>query len=113
MKTVKWVDVKIDGGDQKTDDENKQVKMAVDSVAPPRPAKHKVIETEPEPPFTLITGTTSEIQLVLNAVADYAKYELNMSKIFFKDTLMFQTRLYRWELVAVSLARSCAQFLHF
>ena len=98
MKTVKWVDwvdAKLDSMQPKAEEAEKQVKVASESIAAPRPAKRKVVDTEPEPSYNSITGTASEIELIFSAVADYAKYELNTSKVFFKDTLMFQTRMFR------------------
>lgn len=97
MKTVKWVDVQSEPNQVKNEDDDKQVKTMNDTAAVARPAKRKVVDTEQEPSYNLIPGTAAEIELLFSAVSDYAKYELNTNKVFFKDTLMFQTRMYRYE----------------
>jgi len=61
----------------------------------PRPTKKKVIEVEPEPPFTALENSTKEVELLISAVCDFAKYLCKEENIHFKDTLMFQTRVYR------------------
>ena len=96
MKTVKWVDVKPESFQAKLDDDEKQLRVPSDTNAALRPTKRKLVDTEQEPSFNVISGTASEIELFVSVAADYAKYELSTNKVFFKDTLMFQTRMYRY-----------------
>ena len=105
MKTVRWVDVQSELNQTKTDDGEKQIKIAVDSASTSRPAKRKIVDTEPEPSYNAITGTATEIELLVSAVADYAKYELNTNSVFFKDTLMFQSRMFRYDVFLLSFLR--------
>lgn len=58
------------------------------------PAKKKVIETEPEPPHSEVESGRRDIELTVSAVADYAKYECPIHEVNFKDTLLYQTRVY-------------------
>ena len=83
MRTVKWVDMTPE------EDPSTGTRKA------PRPAKKKVIEVEPEPPFTALENSTKEVELLISAVCDFAKYLCKEENIHFKDTLMFQTRVYR------------------
>lgn len=83
MRTVKWVDV--------TPEED----PASGTRKAPRPDKKKVIEVEPEPPFTALENSTKDVELFLSAVCDYAKFRCKVENIHFKDTLMFQSRVYK------------------
>eukprot|EP00794_Sanderia_malayensis_P018879 gene18879-20779_t len=98
MKIVKWIDVKADQTMVRNEDEEKQAKMQADVPSAHRPTKRKVIETEAEPPYTQVPETASEIELLFSGRADYAKYSLSTNKVFFKETLMFQTRMYSFTL---------------
>ena len=84
MRTVKWIDV-VPGEDPSTG-----VRKS------PRPSKKKVIEVEAEPPYTALENSTKDVELLLTAVCDFAKYRCKVENIHFKDTLMFQSRVYRW-----------------
>ena len=59
-----------------------------------RPAKRKVVETEPEPPYTEVADSARNVELLVNATADYSKFKCKVEQIHFKETLMFQTRVY-------------------
>lgn len=83
MRTVTWVDV--------TPDED----PSTGTRKVPRPAKKKIIEVENEPPYTALENSTKDVELLLSAVCDYAKYRCKVENIHFKDTLMFQSRVYR------------------
>lgn len=73
MRTVKWTD----------------------AVGPnDRPAKRKVVEVEPEPPSNEVDGSMRSLELLVSANADYSKLKCKADAIQFKDTLMFQTRVY-------------------
>ncbi|XP_033625714.1 hydrocephalus-inducing protein homolog [Asterias rubens] len=64
----------------------------------PKPAKKKVVETELEPTNTPLEDTTRDVELRVSANADYAKYKCKTDVIHFKDTLMFQTRQFVFQL---------------
>ena len=83
MRTVKWVDVIPE---EEPSNGTRKV---------PRPAKKKVIEVECEPPYTAIEDSTKELELILSAVCDFAKFRCKTENIHFKDTLMFQSRVFR------------------
>ena len=83
MRTVKWVDVTPE------EDPSTGTRKAL------RPAKKKVIEVESEPPFTPLENSTMDVELLLSAVCDYAKFRCKTENVLFKDTLMFQSRVYR------------------
>ncbi|MGH0142283.1 UNVERIFIED_CONTAM: hypothetical protein FKN15_002865 [Acipenser sinensis] len=80
QRTVKWVDI----GRQ---------------AATHRPAKKKVIETDPEPAYTVLENTARELPLQVSAVADYAQIECKAETIRFKDTLLFQTRVFEFQMM--------------
>ena len=89
IRTVKWVDVPMSpatdsgtGGGTKT------------ATTTPRPAKRKVVETEPEPPNSEVPDSVRNVEMLVNATADYSKYKCKVEQIHFKETLMFQTRVY-------------------
>ncbi|XP_068693384.1 hydrocephalus-inducing protein homolog [Montipora foliosa] len=82
MRTVKWVDVTPE------EEPSSCARKA------PRPAKKKIIEVETEPPFTALENSTKDVELLLSAVCDYAKYRCKVESVHFKDTLMFQSRVY-------------------
>ena len=60
----------------------------------PRPAKRKVVETEPEPPHVEVADSARNVELLVNATADYSKFKCKVESINFRETLMFQTRIY-------------------
>ena len=60
-----------------------------------RPAKKKIIETEPEPSFTEV-GEARNVELLVSAISDYTQVSCKVESVHFKDTLMFQTRVYRY-----------------
>ena len=60
----------------------------------PRGAKKRVVETEPEPAYTEVADSQRTVELLISATADFAKYKCGVEAIRFKDTLMFQTRVY-------------------
>lgn len=90
MRTVKWVDVIPEEVASKAEEE-----PLATARKGPRPAKKKVIEVEPEPPFTALEDTVKELELIVSGVCDYAKYKCKVDRVHFKDTLMFQTRVFR------------------
>lgn len=56
--------------------------------------RKKVIETEPEPRYTKVDEQVQPMELFISANCDYCKHRCRTSAIRFKDTLMFQTRVY-------------------
>ncbi|KAJ3106206.1 hypothetical protein HDU97_006839 [Phlyctochytrium planicorne] len=61
-------------------------------------APRKIVEQYPEPNYDVLTSAVAEHSLLLNALADFSTYECDVSSIRFKSTLMFQTRVYRFNL---------------
>jgi len=61
------------------------------------PTKKKVIETEPEPEHTEQPESARTASLLVSANANYCKYLLKQDHVLFRDTLMFQTRIYQYE----------------
>ncbi|NXT87516.1 HYDIN protein, partial [Anhinga rufa] len=79
LRTVKWVD-------------------ATRGPAATWPVKKKVIETDPEPAHTVLEKSSREVELRLSAVVDYAEFKLDTDIIQFKETLLFQTRTFTFQL---------------
>ncbi|NXT36809.1 HYDIN protein, partial [Pelecanoides urinatrix] len=79
LRTVKWVD-------------------ATRGPAATWPVKKKVIETDPEPAHTVLEKSSREVELRLSAVVDYAEFKLDTEMIRFKETLLFQTRTFTFQL---------------
>ncbi|KFQ85082.1 Hydrocephalus-inducing protein, partial [Phoenicopterus ruber ruber] len=79
LRTVKWVD-------------------AARGPAATWPVKKKVIETDPEPAHTVLEKSSREVELRLSAVVDYAEFKLDTNVIQFKETLLFQTRTFTFQL---------------
>ncbi|XP_077975805.1 hydrocephalus-inducing protein homolog isoform X2 [Styela clava] len=77
LRVVKWIDVQRQPNDKTS-----------------RPAKKKVVETEAEPEHTVIEGSSRSLDLALCANVNYAKFNCQTEIINFKDTLMFQARVY-------------------
>jgi hydrocephalus-inducing protein len=67
---------------------------AVSSAPIKQTIRRKVIETEPEPKHIKIDEQTQPMELYISANCDYCKYKCRTNVIRFKDTLMFQTRVY-------------------
>ncbi|XP_041376326.1 hydrocephalus-inducing protein-like isoform X3 [Gigantopelta aegis] len=68
-------------------------------LTPQGPLKKKVVEPEPEPEHTLMDGTTRTVELLVSGIADYCRYKCDELAIRFKDTLMFQTRVFQMKLM--------------
>ncbi|KAM9289560.1 hydrocephalus-inducing protein homolog [Morus bassanus] len=77
--TVKWVD-------------------ATRGLAASWPVKKKVIKTDPEPAHTVLEKSSREVELRLSAVVDYTEFKLDTDMIQFKETLLFQTRTFTFQL---------------
>ncbi|XP_009866111.1 PREDICTED: hydrocephalus-inducing protein homolog, partial [Apaloderma vittatum] len=62
------------------------------------PVKKKVIETGPEPAHTVLEESSREVELCVSAAVDYAEFKLDLDVIEFKETLLFQTRTFAFQL---------------
>ncbi|XP_013405663.1 hydrocephalus-inducing protein [Lingula anatina] len=111
LRTVKWVDVTPPPPAQPVEPappappEKGQPKpqTPVPTLPPvpaftPRPAKKKVIETEPEPAFTEVPDSSRTVDMLVSANSDFCKVKCKLDSIKFKDTLMFQTRVYEFQM---------------
>ncbi|OCT82470.1 hypothetical protein XELAEV_18025000mg [Xenopus laevis] len=77
MRTVKWVDSgKSPVGQQST--------------------KKKVIETDPEPAHVELDEGSRELELLVTAKVDHAQFMADCDQVQFKDTLLYQTRVYKY-----------------
>ncbi len=56
--------------------------------------RKKVVEVEPEPRHQRSEEACMAMELFVSGNCDYAKYKCRTSSVRFKDTLMFQTRVY-------------------
>ncbi|XP_066494024.1 hydrocephalus-inducing protein-like [Tiliqua scincoides] len=79
LHTIKWVDVSK-------------------SVTTTRPTKKKVIETDPEPAHMTVEDSARELELWVSATVDYAQYAMEVDTVHFKETMLFQTRVFKVEL---------------
>lgn len=76
-------------------DDRKRTIRWIDVTGPNnRPAKRKVVEIESEPAHTEIPESSRTVELLITGNADYSKLKCKTESIKFKDTLMFQTRVY-------------------
>ena len=77
------------------------------------PTKKKVIETEPEPAHSEQPDSARSVSLLVSANVNYCKYLLKHDRVLFRDTLMFQTRIYQYEsLLSRFLVLSAARQNH-
>ncbi|MGH0168092.1 UNVERIFIED_CONTAM: hypothetical protein FKN15_053854 [Acipenser sinensis] len=74
------------------------VKCKISKIAFQQPVD-QVIETDPEPAYTVLENTARELPLQVSAVADYAQIECKAETIRFKDTLLFQTRVFEFQML--------------
>ncbi|KAL2094103.1 hypothetical protein ACEWY4_011415 [Coilia grayii] len=81
QRTVKWVDSSRPAGTHRKE-----------------PGKKKVMEIDPEPPNTVVENSSRELELLLSAVCDYAQFSCNSEPIHFKDTMLYQTRVYKLQM---------------
>ncbi|KAK0151856.1 Hydrocephalus-inducing [Merluccius polli] len=71
----------------------------VPTGAPQEPAKNKVVKTAAEPACSVVEGSQRDLELRVSAVCDYAKFSCDSDAIRFKDTVLYQTRLYQLQMV--------------
>ncbi|XP_069822484.1 hydrocephalus-inducing protein homolog isoform X3 [Dendropsophus ebraccatus] len=58
--------------------------------------KKKVIETDPEPAHVILEEEAREVELLITATVDYAQYKASCEPVHFRDTLLYQTRVYKF-----------------
>ncbi|XP_040838338.1 hydrocephalus-inducing protein homolog isoform X1 [Ochotona curzoniae] len=80
MRTVKWVDVPKNTPGTFT-------------------MKRKVVETDPEPAHSVLEENYRDLQLQISANVDFASYQCQTNDICFKETLVYQTRVFELDLV--------------
>ncbi|XP_068272114.1 olfactory receptor 14I1-like [Nyctibius grandis] len=56
------------------------------------------MDPDPEPAHTVLEESSREVELHLSAVVDYAEFKLDTDSIQFKETLLFQTRTFTFQL---------------
>ncbi|XP_076848184.1 hydrocephalus-inducing protein homolog isoform X3 [Brachyhypopomus gauderio] len=59
------------------------------------PAKRKVVETDPEPSHLVSENSSRELELRISATCNYTKFKCDVETIQFKDTMLYQTRVYQ------------------
>ncbi len=98
MKSVRWVNAapprppSLDGSGTSS-----MLKQSVTACVA-TPAKKKVIETDPEPPHSVLDDSHRELEVLVSAVADFTKYACHVKEVRFKDTLMYQSKAFRFPL---------------
>ncbi|XP_015443273.1 hydrocephalus-inducing protein homolog isoform X1 [Pteropus alecto] len=80
MRTVKWVD-------------------AHRNMPGTLTTKRKVVEMDPEPAHSILEENYRELQLQISANVDFASYKCQTSDVRFKETLVYQTRVFEFELI--------------
>ncbi|KAM6223795.1 hydrocephalus-inducing protein homolog [Rhynchocyon petersi] len=75
MRTIKWVDV---------------LRGTPGTLS----TKRKVVETDPEPAHTVLEENYRELQLQISANVGFASYKCDTKDVHFKDTLVYQTRVF-------------------
>lgn len=94
MKTVRWVNVPQPQLPPAAEEGSPSPSPAPPHKHPTTPAKRKVVETEPEPPHSMEDGH-QVLELFASAVVDWVKYDCTTREVQFRDTLMYQSRVYR------------------
>ncbi|XP_072403680.1 hydrocephalus-inducing protein homolog [Chiloscyllium punctatum] len=64
-----------------------------------RPAKKKVVEVEPEPAHMVLEDSSRELELKISAMVDYSDFECTCKSIIFKDTMLYQSRVYKIQVI--------------
>ncbi|XP_078257666.1 hydrocephalus-inducing protein homolog [Rhinoraja longicauda] len=66
----------------------------IDTKKSSRPVMKKVVEIDPEPPHSILEDSTRELKLKISAMVNYSDFECLCESINFKDTMLYQTRIY-------------------
>ncbi|XP_051512768.1 hydrocephalus-inducing protein homolog [Myxocyprinus asiaticus] len=78
------------------DDSHRTVKwMDADNKSSQQPTKQKVVVTDPEPPHSVFENSSREVELIVSATCDFVQYQCDTGPICFKDTMLYQTRVYQ------------------
>ncbi|XP_030099412.1 hydrocephalus-inducing protein isoform X1 [Mus musculus] len=80
MRTVKWVDAP------------RNTPLTLNT-------KRKVIEMDPEPAHSVVEENYRELRIQFSANVDFASYQCETTEVFFKETLVYQTRVFEFDLV--------------
>ncbi|XP_037371987.1 hydrocephalus-inducing protein homolog isoform X2 [Talpa occidentalis] len=91
MRTVKWVDMPKNTPGTFT-------------------TKRKVIETDPEPAHSVLEENYQDLQLQISANVNFASYQCQTRDVHFKETMVYQTRVFELDLVnsgSVQLEFNC------
>ncbi|KAJ3416712.1 hypothetical protein HDV05_000542 [Chytridiales sp. JEL 0842] len=91
LTKIKYLNPSMDGD---WDDKAKAIRWLVNDNKASAP--RKVIEPYPEPQHETLPTSIPEHFLLVTAFADFCSYECDTSLIKFKSTLMYQTRVYRF-----------------
>lgn len=54
----------------------------------------QVIETDPEPAHSVVEENYRELHLQISANVNFASYQCQTSNVHFKETLVYQTRVF-------------------
>ena len=54
----------------------------------------QVVETDPEPAHSVLEENYRELQLQISANVDFASYKCQTGDVRFKETLVYQTRVF-------------------
>ena len=116
MKVTKWVPVHFGRGEEDrmsivSSTHPPATALGHDSTVhlnahiPPSPTvvkRKRITEVEKEPAYLEIPSTSRQIELYITSLADLPKVESSVNSINLKDTMMFQSRKYNFELKNVS-----------
>ncbi|KAJ3142605.1 hypothetical protein HK100_000034 [Physocladia obscura] len=61
-------------------------------------APRKLVEQCPEPQYEVLPSNIQDRALIISAYADYSSFECDVSNVKFKTTLMFQTRVFKFNI---------------
>ena len=103
MKSVRWVNIPPPQTSLESSGADSVVPQSTLAKPALAPAKKKIIETDPEPACSIVDDSHRDLELLISAVADFAKYECPVEEIQFKDTLMYQSKVYSFPVKNVSL----------
>ena len=98
MKSVQWVNVAPPRPPSLESSGTSSVLKQSTTARVATPAKKKVIETDPEPAHSVIDDSHRDLEVLVSAMADFTKYECSIKEVRFKDTLMYQTKAFRFPL---------------
>lgn len=103
MKSVQWVSVAQSAPPPATqaagleNASTNSIPATISSASKPlhnAPLKKKVVETEKEPPHRVLDDSYRDLELSVTGVADFCKYECAVRDIKFKETLIYQRRVF-------------------